>query len=53
MESNIDKFMFGSDFPANPKDINEIIEDILNLPMKDGSKEKLLYKNAEKVIDFS
>ncbi len=53
MESNIDKFMFGSDFPANPKDINEIIEDILNLPMKDRSKEKLLYKNAEKVIDFS
>lgn len=52
MESNINKFMFGSDFPSTPKSIKENIADILNLPMKDGSKEKLLYKNAEEVIDF-
>lgn len=52
MESNIDKFMFGSDYPAGPKEIKNNIEDILGLAMKDISKEKLLYKNAERVIDF-
>ncbi len=50
METNIDKFLFGSDFPTTPKGVRENITDILNLPMKDESKEKILYKNAENSI---
>ncbi len=50
LESNIDKFMFGSDFPSPPKGIDANIADILNLPIKDRSKEKILYRNAERVI---
>jgi hypothetical protein len=49
-ESNIDKFVFGSDFPSIPKSVEENVRKIMELPLKDTSKEKLLYKNAEKLL---
>lgn len=49
-ETNIDKFIFGSDYPGIPNSIRENIDKIMNLPLSDSSIEKLFYKNAEKIL---
>lgn len=50
MEKNADKILFGSDWPAMPKGIKENVEAILQLPLKSSSLEKILWKNAEKIL---
>jgi len=50
LEKNADKVIFGSDYPATPKGIKWNIETIKNLPLSSHAIEKILYKNAEKVL---
>lgn len=49
-EANIDKFIFGSDYPGIPGSIKDNIDKIMNLPLRSSSLEKLLYKNAENIL---
>ncbi len=46
-----DKFLFGTDFPGVPS-VSKNIETIKSLPISDNSKEKILYKNAKKILNF-
>jgi hypothetical protein len=50
LERNADKVIYGSDWPAVPKEIKSIIQAICDLPIKDTTIEKVLYKNAEKIL---
>jgi predicted TIM-barrel fold metal-dependent hydrolase len=46
-----ERILFGSDYPlANHVDVRDRIRRIELLPVKDGIKEKLLYKNAQRFI---
>jgi predicted TIM-barrel fold metal-dependent hydrolase len=49
MENNIDKFVYGSDWPA-VRTISSNIEEIKMLPLKEESKKKILYGNAAKIF---
>ena len=49
MENNIDKFVYGSDWPA-VQSIAANIEAIKSLPLKQESKKKILYDNAAKIL---
>jgi predicted TIM-barrel fold metal-dependent hydrolase len=49
LEKNTDKVIFGSDWPG-VKGIKKNIDMICTLPLKDSTIEKILYRNAEKVI---
>ena len=49
MENNIDKFVYGSDWPA-VQTISSNIEAIKKLPLKEESKKKILYDNAAKIL---
>ncbi|MBI5347879.1 MAG: amidohydrolase [Chloroflexi bacterium] len=49
LERNADKIVYGSDWPGNPY-IRRNVDAILSLPLKDSTKEKILWKNAEKVL---
>lgn len=49
MENNIDKFVYGSDWPA-VKSISTNIEAIKKLPLSEESKKKILYDNAAKIL---
>ena len=49
MESNIDKFVYGSDWPA-VKTISSNTDDIKKLPLTEESKKKILYGNAAKIL---
>lgn len=49
MEKNIDKFVFGSDWPGMPS-ISLNIEEIRNLPLSEESKRKILYANAARIL---
>lgn len=51
LERNIDKVIFGSDWPAMPARISDNIKAIKNLPLKDSSIEKMLKKNLERLLD--
>ncbi|MBP9561090.1 MAG: amidohydrolase [Syntrophorhabdaceae bacterium] len=44
-----DRFIFGSDWPGVPH-IKPLIDKVLALPLSDTIKEKILYKNAIRVI---
>lgn len=52
LERNADKIVYGSDWPGNPY-IRRNVDAILGLPLKDETKEKILWKNAEKVLGVS
>jgi predicted TIM-barrel fold metal-dependent hydrolase len=52
LERNADKIVYGSDWPGNPF-IRRNVDAILGLPLKDSTKEKILWKNAEKVLGVS
>jgi len=52
LERNADKIVYGSDWPGNPH-IRRNVDAILGLPLKDETKEKILWKNAEKVLGVS
>jgi predicted TIM-barrel fold metal-dependent hydrolase len=49
LEKNTDKVIFGSDWPG-VKGIKKNIDMICTLPLKDSTIEKILYRNAEKVL---
>ncbi len=49
LERNADKIVYGSDWPGNPH-IRRNVDAILSLPLKDETKEKILWKNAEKIL---
>jgi len=49
LEKNIDKFIFGSDWPGI-KSISSNIEAIKKLPLAEESKEKILFKNAALIL---
>jgi predicted TIM-barrel fold metal-dependent hydrolase len=49
LEKNADKILFGSDFPTVGS-IRRNIEGILKLPISDGSKEKILFSNADRIM---
>jgi len=50
LEKNADKIIFGSDWPAMTKSISENIKELQSLPLKSSTIEKILYKNAERVL---
>ena len=49
MEKNIDKFIYGSDWPGL-KTISSNVEAIKVLPLKEESKKKILYANAARIL---
>jgi predicted TIM-barrel fold metal-dependent hydrolase len=49
MENNIDKFVYGTDWPA-VKSISSNIDEIKKLPLSEESKKKILYSNAAKIL---
>jgi predicted TIM-barrel fold metal-dependent hydrolase len=49
MESNIDKFVYGSDWPA-VQTISSNIDEIKKLPLAEHSKKKILNSNAVKIL---
>jgi hypothetical protein len=52
MENNIDKFVYGSDWPA-VQTISSNIDDIKILSLTEESKRKILYSNAAKILGLS
>ena len=49
-ERNADKIVFGSDWPAIPSTPRENVEVFCALPLKASTIEKVLYKNAERIL---
>ncbi len=49
MEKNIDKFVYGSDWPGI-KAIDTNIEAIKKLPLTEESKKKIFYRNAARIL---
>ncbi|MBI2303742.1 MAG: amidohydrolase [Chloroflexi bacterium] len=49
-ERNADKTIFGSDWPAIPQGIGDNIRDFCALPLKSSTMEKVLYRNAERIL---
>jgi predicted TIM-barrel fold metal-dependent hydrolase len=49
MEKNIDKFIYGSDWPA-VRSISSNIVGIQKLPLSEESKKKVLYENAARIL---
>ena len=50
LEKNADKVLFGTDWPAAPKEISSIVKAICELPLKAASVEKILYSNAARIL---
>lgn len=51
-ESNIDKFLFGTDYPGIPMSIKDVLAKFNNLHLQGSSLEKLFYLNAEKIFNI-
>jgi hypothetical protein len=49
LERLADKVVYGSDWPGNPY-LRRNVEAIEALPLKDGTKEKILWKNAARIL---
>lgn len=52
MEKNIDKFVFGSDWPGIER-IDSNVEAIKELPLAEDSIRKILYHNAARILNLS
>ena len=52
MEKNIDKFVFGSDWPGIER-IDSNVEAIKELPLAEDSIRKILYNNAARILNLS
>ncbi len=50
LESNADRILFGTDFPAQPKPLRSLIGIIEGLPLRPESIEKILGENARRVL---
>jgi predicted TIM-barrel fold metal-dependent hydrolase len=53
LETNIDRVLFGTDFPAQPKPLSTVIETICNLPLKPQSIAKILGGNATRLLNLN
>ncbi|MEK7326584.1 MAG: amidohydrolase family protein [Chloroflexota bacterium] len=49
LERVADKVVYGSDWPGNPY-LRRNVDAILDLPLKDAVKEKILWKNAARIL---
>jgi uncharacterized protein len=49
LERLADKVVYGSDWPSNI-DLRRNVEAILSLPLKDATKEKILWENAARIL---
>jgi predicted TIM-barrel fold metal-dependent hydrolase len=49
LERLADKVVYGSDWPGNPY-LRRNVDAILALPLKDATKEKMLWKNAARIL---
>ena len=49
LERVADKVVYGSDWPGNPY-LRRNVDAILELPLKDATKEKILWKNAARIL---
>jgi len=49
LERLADKIVYGSDWPGNPY-LRRNVDAILNLPLKDETKEKILWRNAAQIL---
>jgi predicted TIM-barrel fold metal-dependent hydrolase len=49
LERQADKVIYGSDWPGYP-DLRRNVDAILDLPLKDETKEKILWRNAARVL---
>ncbi len=49
LERLADKVVYGSDWPGNPS-LRRNVEAILALPLEEGTKEKILWRNAAKIL---
>lgn len=52
LESNADRILFGTDFPAQPKSLRFLIQLIEALPIRPESIEKILGENAKRVLSL-
>ena len=52
LETNADRILFGTDFPAQPKPLRTLIETIERLPLRPESIEKILGENAKTSAGF-
>jgi len=50
LERNSEKILFGSDWPAAPKEIKSNVQAICDLPLNDATIENILYRNAERIL---
>lgn len=50
LETNIERVLFGTDFPAQPKPLSSVIGMIRNLPFKPDSIAKILGGNASRLL---
>lgn len=50
LEKNADKVLFGTDWPTVPAEVGENIRAIQELPLSDRAIEKILYGNAERLL---
>lgn len=50
LERLADKVVYGSDWPGNPY-LRRNVDAILALPLKDETKEKILWRNAARILD--
>lgn len=50
LESNVDKVLFGTDFPAQPKPLRTIIGMVQRLPLRPASISKILGGNATRLL---
>ncbi len=49
LERLADKVVYGSDWPGNP-DLRRNVDAICALPLSDGTKEKILWRNAARIL---
>jgi len=50
LEQYADRFLFGSDWPAIPLDVEGLIGRVLALPYSDDTKARILHGNAERLL---
>lgn len=50
LEIHQDQIYFGSDFPNIPYNLSHPILNLLNLPISDSAKRKILYENGKRLL---
>lgn len=52
LEKKADRLLFGSDWPTIPSSIRENVSALRSLPIAEESKEKILHRNAEIILNL-